>query len=333
MPTAQEYIVQNRWTALRSFYPTNNPWSSSLFLYLNDPVLVLSTGGAPSKSTASEGAPSAAATFHSGGGDAREDRDGSGGGGSSSMYSSTSEGEGRASWFSLSTSTLASPAWYCLGKVEAASSAVARIFLAGSSSSSSSSPSVFEEYDGGDGTSSNSRSGGGGGGGAEGSRKGDAGTDAGSGAGGEKEERRRLFLEFYGPIVAAFVALGLPAWLAELLTVIAAQLCPLLCAMPLLRLSSRAVVGAGTAGMWVVWGVWGVCGVCGVCGVWWGVSSSRRREAPCDRSLDQLIVLGRLVSCRVVLSSWFSSPFSFLFIYLFFSRRSSTVLCCSLHYT
>lgn len=62
----------------------------------------------------------------------------------------------------------------------------------------------------------------------------------------EGEKKRRLFLEFYGPIVGVFSALGFPAWLSELLTVVATQLCPLLAAMPLLRLSSRG--GGGGRG-------------------------------------------------------------------------------------
>jgi len=30
----------NRWAGLRSLYPWSNPWSSTLYLYLNDPILI-----------------------------------------------------------------------------------------------------------------------------------------------------------------------------------------------------------------------------------------------------------------------------------------------------
>lgn len=65
----------------------------------------------------------------------------------------------------------------------------------------------------------------------------------------EKAARpRRLFLEFYGPVVELFKSMGLRQWTAELLTTLAAQLCPLLTAAPLLRLSARPVDGSETAG-------------------------------------------------------------------------------------
>lgn len=72
-----------------------------------------------------------------------------------------------------------------------------------------------------------------------------AGSAGAEGAAGEQQQQRRIFLEFFGPVVEVFAALGLPAWLSELLTVVAAQLCPLLAAMPLLRLSPRSTEGAG----------------------------------------------------------------------------------------
>lgn len=73
----------------------------------------------------------------------------------------------------------------------------------------------------------------------------DAGISGAEGAAGEPQQQRRIFLEFFGPVVGLFAALGLPAWLSELLTVVAAQLCPLLAAMPLLRFSPRSTKGAG----------------------------------------------------------------------------------------
>lgn len=69
---------------------------------------------------------------------------------------------------------------------------------------------------------------------------------SGSGEGGEKEAEeapKRIFLEFYGPIVGIFLAMGLSARTSELLTVLAAQACPLLAAAPLLRLSLASGVG------------------------------------------------------------------------------------------
>ncbi|CAM9673939.1 unnamed protein product, partial [Ectocarpus sp. 13 AM-2016] len=73
----------------------------------------------------------------------------------------------------------------------------------------------------------------------------DAGNSGAEGAASGPQQQRRIFLEFFGPVVGVFAALGLPAWLSELLTVVAAQLCPLLAAMPLLRLSPRSTKGAG----------------------------------------------------------------------------------------
>ncbi|CAM9896471.1 unnamed protein product, partial [Ectocarpus fasciculatus] len=73
----------------------------------------------------------------------------------------------------------------------------------------------------------------------------DDGSSGAEWAAGEPQQQRRIFLEFFGPVVGVFLALGLPAWLSELLTVVAAQLCPLLAAMPLLRLSPRSTKGAG----------------------------------------------------------------------------------------
>ncbi|CAN0515544.1 unnamed protein product, partial [Ectocarpus sp. 12 AP-2014] len=73
----------------------------------------------------------------------------------------------------------------------------------------------------------------------------DAGNNSAEGVAAEPQQPRRIFLEFFGPVVGVFAALGLPAWLSELLTVVAAQLCPLLAAMPLLRLSPRSTKGAG----------------------------------------------------------------------------------------
>lgn len=77
------------------------------------------------------------------------------------------------------------------------------------------------------------------------SKSGDGGSEA--GAGGERGGRR-LFLEFYGPVVGFFSAFGFPSWVAELLTVAATQICPLLCAAPLLRMSTRGVDSRGNAG-------------------------------------------------------------------------------------
>ena len=68
-----------------------------------------------------------------------------------------------------------------------------------------------------------------------------AGEDAGN-------QKRRIFLEFYGPIVGVFSAVGFPAWLAELATVAATQLCPLLAAAPLLRLNPLRMADRDTPG-------------------------------------------------------------------------------------
>lgn len=73
-----------------------------------------------------------------------------------------------------------------------------------------------------------------------------SGNGGGTGAGSERG--RRLFLEFYGPIVGFFASMGFSAWVAELLTMVATQICPLLCAAPLLRMSTRRVDSRGNAG-------------------------------------------------------------------------------------
>ncbi|CAM9923702.1 unnamed protein product [Pylaiella littoralis] len=314
---AQEYVAHNRWTALRSLYPTNNPWSSPLFLYLNDPILLTSSSSSsgspaaslPATKTSSTTASSSESGIFKGAGGVGRGTSGGGGGGS-----------GSSGWFYM----LASPVRYCLGTVENASSSVARILLGDSSGDDDRSdpdlgggvtaaaapaaapaggPGVGTEErarrkeGGGDGSDNDNgghkdgfgaeapeeqeeqegRRGGDGSGGSRwreeeaqnqrGSERfppaggsfsaaksssaasisgdGDAPSSAAATDGGDK---RRLFLEFYGPIVGVFSALGSPAWLAELLTVVATQLCPLLAAMPLLRLSTRGDRGGGGRG-------------------------------------------------------------------------------------
>lgn len=64
-----------------------------------------------------------------------------------------------------------------------------------------------------------------------------------------QQQPRRLFLEFFGPVVGFFLWLGFSNRGAELMTVAATQLCPLIAAAPLLRLSTRAVDGSGSAGV------------------------------------------------------------------------------------
>lgn len=67
--------------------------------------------------------------------------------------------------------------------------------------------------------------------------------------------QRRLFLEFYGPLVGLFLRMGWSNRTAELLTVVATQLCPLLAASPLLRLNMRTVVSSGNTGSCLGFGV------------------------------------------------------------------------------
>lgn len=74
------------------------------------------------------------------------------------------------------------------------------------------------------------------------------GNSSGSQSGAGKESPRRLFLEFYGPVVGVFAGLGCPAWAAEVLTVIFAQVCPLVAAAPLLHLSTRGENHGGKEG-------------------------------------------------------------------------------------
>lgn len=257
--------MHNRWTALRSFHPANNAWSCPLFLYLNDPVLI--TPSSPPAQQASADPSLRSATAVSG---IELPRDGGGGGGARAggvggrasisgtppmpavEHDSSSSG-----WLS----SLSSPAWYLVGKIESVSSSVARVFVAPSSSTA-----PGEEHGGGTAAPVIIASAiGGRPGGREGAEQegemGDKGTGQGKDGRGNSwwgegtsrsssvsesssenaEEPRRLFLEFYGPVVGVFAALGFPAWLAEFSTVVAAQLCPLLAAMPLLRLSSRGV--------------------------------------------------------------------------------------------
>lgn len=73
-----------------------------------------------------------------------------------------------------------------------------------------------------------------------------SGNGGGTGAGSERGGR--LFMEFYGPIVGFFASMGFSTWVSELLTLVATQICPLLCAAPLLRMSTRRVHSRGNAG-------------------------------------------------------------------------------------
>lgn len=88
------------------------------------------------------------------------------------------------------------------------------------------------------------------------------------GRGQEKEPPRRLFMEFYGPIVTFFLWLGLRNSVAEFMTVLVTQLFPLVTVSPLLRLNTRRVDNSGSAGSSSSWsGVDGLPFRCVVYGV------------------------------------------------------------------
>lgn len=271
---SQEYIALNRWTALRSLYPITSPWSSVLFLYLKDPVLKTSSSSSFASREASPTPPGMSAEtsppragsgtpeFHrdSGGDDGVSDpndslpwslaSDGhsSVGDGPSSLSPSSSSSSSPSPSSSISSSwlsTLWRPTRYCLRAVEGF---VGRIFL------ESAQPSFRRRSrNSGADTDGASEAGAaaavsdvgeneGGGGYSGGKSKGGGSADSGD------EQPRRLFLEFFGPVVAVFSALGFSTRMAEWLTMMAVQACPLLAAMPLLRLSSRRTVGGDDGG-------------------------------------------------------------------------------------
>lgn len=369
--------MHNKWTALRSFYPTNNPWSSTLFLYFIDPVLVtpqqptlatttttttISSGKSPERASlsssvtacskaSSEKFPLVADAGGDGVGTGNIDNAGHGFSASESATSTHDQQKQqqqleleRVPWLyfpSYSLSYLGYPVSYALERsCDAALSLFQSVDRWWRPSTTSSPPSTEDEGAfGGDG---GEQGGGGegddrkeeisekilGGGGDGGSRKreeesveknilelgrgggdsmddgvdGRGGTDgeeddgggsttvgeeidqersaagqfpaAGQFVGGDKNEgpeaaagestetpghhhhhRRRLYLEFYGPIVGVFSAMGFPGWIAEFLTLVATQLFPILAAAPLLRLSSRGVDSSGSAGVCVKAGV------------------------------------------------------------------------------
>lgn len=210
--------MSNRWAALRSLYPWNHSWSSTLYLYLSDPILITQ----PTRSSSS-----------------LKKRAGEG----TSSFSPVSDGtrwvsngvvfsvekEGYREVFLEQTFTFERDG----GNVEAGV-----IFEPGDREKIQAAAEVGApgglsgEVDRvGDGHRSGKSSSG------EGGKK-KGGKEA-------EETPKRMFLEFYGPIVGIFLAMGLSARTSELLTVLAAQACPLLAAAPLLRLSLASGVGGG----------------------------------------------------------------------------------------
>ncbi|CAM9809847.1 unnamed protein product, partial [Ectocarpus sp. 12 AP-2014] len=277
----QEYIAHNRWNALRSFHPSTNPWSGPLFLYLEDPILL--TPSSSSSSGAQATPPATAATVASSSSSSSvSSKKGPrvGGGGSSVSASPPSGWLSTLAWpvtYSLRKvgvlSSPANPSQNSSGNDHGASAAAAGEAAIGKGSGGDGGGSDDDRHE-----CDHAPVGGGGGDGggvgeddevcwregkkapaevsspvesssAESSSVESSSTDAGNsgaeGVAGEPQQQRRIFVEFFGPVVGVFAALGLPAWLSELLTVVAAQLCPLLAAMPLLRLSPQSTKGAG----------------------------------------------------------------------------------------
>lgn len=209
--------MSNRWAALRSLYPWNHSWSSTLYLYLSDPILI-------TQPTRSSGSPKKRVEE-----------------GTTPSLSQISEG----------TRWISNGVVFSVEKEGYREVFLEQTFTFDKDGGNAEARVIFEPGD----REENKAEVGATfkpGGRLDGVNRVGDGVNIGmsdSGEGGGKEEApKRIFLEFYGPIVGIFLAMGLSARTSELLTVLAAQACPLLAAVPLLRLSLASGVGGGSDG-------------------------------------------------------------------------------------